>query len=369
MGAFGLAMAVVASPALAESWPAVKDAEFTRFFRQTNGWEAGDVATSVPLDDGRVLWLFGDSYIDQLDARTGSLPCLFDARNAVMVRSPNDPWTPLTLTPPAANGRTFFRPPDAPPGQPWPCFWPGAGFQLGDRVYISLIEMRRTPAGGMWGFEPAAQYWAELSLPQLTVARYVKLPNFNGILFWCGFVRDEANGCIYAFGNKRVGRESDVYTARFPIHDPAAPWQFWDGGAWSANPTNAAPVMRATSTSVNACAVNHRIVLVSTEFSVACDQGSAIYVYGAARPMGPFTAPKTIFRVDDRVEGHLPFFYGAVPHPESVGAGKGLLITYCLNGYEPCVPNCVDGKYNPDYYRPRAIRLPLEALPEPPGEP
>lgn len=37
----------------------------------------------------------------------------------------------------------------------------------------------------------------------------------------------------------------------------------------------------------------------------------------------------------------------------------GLLITYCVNGYEPCVSNCVNGRMNPDYYRPRAIRLPI----------
>ena len=39
-----------------------KDDFFTANFPQTNHWSAGDVATSIPLSDGRVLWWFGDSY-------------------------------------------------------------------------------------------------------------------------------------------------------------------------------------------------------------------------------------------------------------------------------------------------------------------
>ena len=43
---------------------APKDPIFNEFFRRTNGWVAGDGALSVPLSDGRVRWLFGDSFID-----------------------------------------------------------------------------------------------------------------------------------------------------------------------------------------------------------------------------------------------------------------------------------------------------------------
>src|SRR5690349_19566905 len=48
-----------------------KDSVFTELFRRTTGWTAGDGALSVPLSDGRVLWLFGDSHIDDLDPATG----------------------------------------------------------------------------------------------------------------------------------------------------------------------------------------------------------------------------------------------------------------------------------------------------------
>jgi hypothetical protein len=46
-------------------------------------------------------------------------------------------------------------------------------------------------------------------------------------------------------------------------------------------------------------------------------------------------------------------------HPEWIN-GDGLLITYCINGYEPALPMSVNGRVNPEYYRPRAIRLPVK---------
>src|SRR3954452_14749643 len=74
-----------------------RDTEFTEFFRRTKGWTAGDGALSVPLADGRVLWLFGDSHIDDIDPATGTMPCLFQTRNAGMLQDTNTPNTARTL--------------------------------------------------------------------------------------------------------------------------------------------------------------------------------------------------------------------------------------------------------------------------------
>lgn len=59
-----------------------KDSLATQFFRRTTGWIASDGALSVGLNDGRTLWLMGDSHIDDYDTVTSSIPCLFQVRNA-----------------------------------------------------------------------------------------------------------------------------------------------------------------------------------------------------------------------------------------------------------------------------------------------
>lgn len=353
---------LVGNGAAAASSPATEareDKAFTQFFRQTNGWAAGDVATSVPLSDGRVLWLFGDSYVNQLDAKAGTLPCLFNSRNAILVQSTNDPSHPRTLLNSNSGDKSFFHPPKVGTGEPRVWFWPAAGFQEGDTIFIHLTELQSTPQGGMWGFKSIGQYWAKLTFSQLKVAGYTELPPFNGISFGCGFVRDEKSGFIYVFGQKQRSIESDVFVARFPANNPEGPWTFWTGKNWDTNVANAARITQGASTSVSVCKAGSRFLLLTTEFSVACDQGRAIYISVAGSPTGPFSPRTKIFTVDDAVQGHHPFFYMAEPHPEFIQDNE-LLITYCINGYEPCVPNCSNGRMNPDYYRPRAIRLRLK---------
>jgi len=345
----------------AESSPrATKDPAFTEFFRQTNGWNAGDGALSIALSDGRVIWLFGDSYINQLNPKTGALPCLFNARNAVVVQSRNGLKAPRTLTNSSSGSQTFFYPPEAKPGAPWPCFWPGPGFQVSNTVYIYLSEIDKTPQGGMWGFKGVGQSWVKLSFPDLKIIDYLKLPSFNGISFGCGFVSDEPSGFIYAYGNKRTRTSSDVYVARFPAAHPEGQWSFWDGKQWVGEAAKSAVITKGTSTSVNIRRVKDKLLLVTTEFSVACDQGKEIYISTSTQFTGPFSRHRPIYTVDDRVKGHLPFFYAAVPHPEFINEQNELLIVYSINGYEPCIPSCANGKMDPDYYRPRAIRLKLD---------
>src|SRR6266498_4512578 len=81
--------AATAADTKALSLPAYKDKEFTEFFRRTSGWTSGDGALSVPLSDGRVLWLFGDSHIDDFDPKTQTTPCLFQVRNAGLIQEMN----------------------------------------------------------------------------------------------------------------------------------------------------------------------------------------------------------------------------------------------------------------------------------------
>src|SRR5438105_13127713 len=91
--------------AIAPGPPAAhKDQIFTEFFRRTSGWVAGDGALSVPLADGRVLWLFGDSHVDDFDPVNRTMPCLFQTRNAALLFQENDLRNPRTLT---GNGPGF----------------------------------------------------------------------------------------------------------------------------------------------------------------------------------------------------------------------------------------------------------------------
>jgi len=356
---FTLVFASAAKAADSETSPlrAYKDRQFTEFFRRTNGWTSGDGALSVPLSDGRVLWLFGDSHIDDFDPKTETTPCLFQVRNAGLIHDKSDSSNVRTLIASGPGSRTWFK--NSTNANEW--FWPVCGFQEGKSVYVYLAALQKTGKGGMWGFKAREHdCLAKLELPQLTSITYLPLPGFNGITFGQGFVRDGED--VFAFGMKGHGIESDVFVAKFKASRPDAGWAFWDGREWSGTVSNAAPVAHGRSTSVHVCKVKDMFFLTTTAFSVACDQGKEIFMATARNPTGPFSSLKSIYTLDDVYQGHYPFFYFAVAHPEFINEKNEILVTYSINGYEPCVSACVKGRAIPDHYRPKAIRVPLDGI-------
>src|SRR5438046_3585 len=100
---------------------------FTEFFRRSSGWAAGDGALSVPLTDGRVLWLFGDSHVDDVDPATGTMPCLFQTRNAAFLHKTNDLHNVRTLIGRGPGFRSWLK--NSTNDTEW--FWPACGFQEG----------------------------------------------------------------------------------------------------------------------------------------------------------------------------------------------------------------------------------------------
>src|ERR1043165_9075575 len=182
----------------ADSPAAHKDQQFTELFRRTSGWTSGDGALSVPLSDGRVLWLFGDSHIDDFDPKTQTMPCLFQVRNAGLMQNRADLKTARTMIGAGPGSRTWFK--NSTNANEW--FWPVNGFQEDKSVYVYLAAIENTGKGGMWGFQARSHdYLAKIEFPELTQISYLALPNFNGIGFGQGFVQ---NGeFTYAYGGKR----------------------------------------------------------------------------------------------------------------------------------------------------------------------
>ncbi len=126
----------------AERW---EDAE--KIFRNDLHWLGGDGASSVDLGSARVLWLFGDSFVNPGTSKSRSEASI--VRNSIAIQSGYD----LTLA-----GMKFYwkGPPPTPAsffreeGNTW--FWPGSGIAIKDRLLIFLMRVR--PAKNELGFEP-----------------------------------------------------------------------------------------------------------------------------------------------------------------------------------------------------------------------
>lgn len=361
-GAVLFALAAIGIPvcrgADSASLVAHKDSAWTTFFQRTSGWTAGDGAISVRLADGRVIWLFGDSHVNDFDPQTKTLPALFQVRNAAMIHPAKKPTQAATHLLNSPTNRNLFQHPDG--GKFW--FWPQAGFEYEKAVYIYLVALEPRGEPGNFDFKTSARYWAKMPLPNLKPITYSKLPDSNDIDFGCGFARDDEAGDVLAFGQKGNGFETSVFLARFKPSAPERDWKYWNGKSWDKNAATVAPVTKSASVSISASKIRGKYVLVSSALSVGCDMGKDIFVSTSNSPIGPFSPIKKIYTIDDTADGHYPFFYIPTAHPEFINENDEILVTYCINGYEPCVPMSVNGRMNPDHYRPKAIRVPLKLI-------
>jgi hypothetical protein len=334
-----------------------KDTAATSFFKREKGVIAMDGCYSIPLAGNKTLWLFGDSYMDDYDAATKSAPCLFEARNSALLQPVRNNWAwagTRALNP----GRNSYLEDASQPGH---FIWPACGYQLKDTVYVFGLNMKNAKGG--LGFAKAGDdVWVKIKYPQMQVAGYSYVPGLDSIQFGLGIITDTANGYTYIYGNKLKGLGAMVYLARFTTARPATGWQFWNGSGWANSIKQIKPIAEAPSNSNNITKINNTYVLLSTEFSIQCDNGKHIYASASSSPAGPFTAPKVIYTITDTVQGHYPFFYLPIAHPECINDRNELLVTYSINGYGPCVANCVNNRFNPEYYRPQAIRVPVEML-------
>ena len=336
-----------------------KDSQVTGFFDRKSGWIASDGTFSIPLSDGRVFWSMNDSYIDHLDTVAGTTGCLFQVRNAGLVQPlGNWSWPATSTRIGTSSGIPSLFKNNTDDNY---LLWPTGGYQNGDTVYVYCSNIMNS-SGGLGFTRGGNDFLGKMVLPSLTVTGFDALQSFNDITFGIGFDTNEPDNYIYTWGVQSAFITSNIVVARFPRNNPRAHWSFWNGTAWDTAVSHIAPVSQGASNGVYVAKVRNKYVALSTEFSVSCDAGTRIYASTSNSITGPFTDRKVLYTIPDNELGHTPFFYGPAIHPEYINSKNELLITYDINCYSNCLPSCINNGFNPDYYRPRGLRVPLSLI-------
>jgi len=334
-----------------------KDVVFTNYLKTRSGWIAGDGAYSIPIGRDKSLWTFGDSYIDSYDTVTNSVPCLFQARNAAVFMDINDPSNQLTL-------RNYERIPTffnyGKSNKFW--FWPESGYQKDDTIFVFLSRLRATGDTGMWGFAGVdTNYIAKINTADPNKIYYSIIQSHGGINFGISVVAD-TKGFNYIYGIKSNGFGNDLFVARVHQDNIYDNWQYFSDGGWTKDISKIRKIDSEFTASIYILKLKSIYILITTEFSVGCDQGKNIYISTSDNPAGPFTNKHSVWQVDDTILSHYPMFYMANAHPEYDNGKEELLITYCINGYGDCLKTCTDNRMDPDIYRPKAIRVPFKLI-------
>lgn len=339
------------------------DSVFTEYFRRNSGgWTAGDATLSVPLPDGRTIWLFGDSYLADVDTTDNTLPCLFQVRNCMMVQDSSDPSLMTTYIDESQSGvlRTTFK---LSPTDPSP-LWPGHGYTDEDTVliYFDLIDNSTLENLGI--------YIARLQLPQLTINSIRPLPDYADIQVGRAVITDTASGYRYIYGNKVDWIVWEPFIARTLIGtNIEAPYQFYTGTGWTFNPYLAAPVSEEyVSPGFSVFKMNNKYYMLTQENGLlTCSLGREIYIMESEKPWGPFVNKQLVYTIEYQFNGYYTLTYNAQCHP-SFTENNELLISYNVNDVvdtlDPyiCPSQCKDigrDRLDADTYRPKFIRVPI----------
>ncbi|MEO6150597.1 MAG: hypothetical protein ABIN95_09710, partial [Mucilaginibacter sp.] len=204
---------------------------------------------------------------------------------------------------------------------------------------------------------------AKVRVSDMKPLYYQQLPDFKGINFGLSFIKDPNSEYMYVFGNKMTFIYNDIFLARFKVTSENPVWSFWAGNAFTTNINLIKRVGEAMSSGCHVAKIKDKYVIVSTEFSVGCDQGKRIYISTSNSPLGPFTKNKAIYTITDTLQNHYPFFYAPILHPEYTNEKGEALLTYAINGYPGCLPD-YDSKFrsDPDRYRLRGVRIPYSVI-------
>lgn len=346
--------------------------EFTRYgddSSRTDDWTGGDGTHSVRLPDGRVLWLFSDTYLGRVHGppnphgesyawRDTTAPLV--RNSAVLMREGR-----LESTLPAP----LFADP-APNQWRWPVAArveprsPGSA----EKVVRVLLWVRTAgPSPWIYGV-PTATEVATLSLPHLRLESVVKVLDqqlvpdpSRRVLFGTTLVAED--GWTYVFGGddgRAASRPaSHAYAARVPeglLADPAA-WQYWNGSDWTAG-ARLRPVLG-----------DGRRRGVGSAFSVVRDDGTymlftmatgtrgltTVAAYWACSPQGPWHGPVEEFS-PSLPPGQVAA-YNPQTHPVLSGEGR-LVLSYDVNWLE--ITGAAERlSRNVSLYRPRFVTLRL----------
>ena len=351
-----VAQAIVAK---ATQWPKA-DALFHRDPR----WLGSDAAFSVPLQDGRILWLFNDTLVATTPAHVRSQAAF--VRNTIAVERGSNPTS--------ASMRFYWgskggRPASLFPEQGSHWFWPQHGIRLGRALVVFLARLKRSGnPNSNPGFEHDGWRLAVVRDATVTPARWrirlVTPPRALGQIGVGGAVNlvggavNLVGGYVVSLAIVERGANFPGYLVRWRVRDLMAgrlgKAQWWqrhrgwvDVSASRAAPTailpNAGPECSLT--------FDRRLdrwLLVRSEGFGA----TTIVVSFAPSIEGPWSKPHFVFRPPES-RGPDAFVYAAKGHPELTGAD--LIVTYATNTLSPDpLPTLIR---ETSLYYPRFVRL------------
>lgn len=315
--------------------------ELDALFRQDHGWTGGDGDYSIRLDENRLLWFFGDSWIGRVEGGRHVDATLVN--NAVGLQSLRDGrarkldyhWGAK------ADGKAeaLFVPRRK---KGW--FWPLHGHRGPDALHLFAVRIERTARKDAFGFRSTGSALLSILEPEsppetwgrsarqglIPHARFTERGN---VLF--GAAVAARGPWVYVFGTDErrvptpIRRHALVArVGRDRISDFSA-WRFWNGTDWSASYLDARPLFERVANEFSVAWLPRfgRWIAVTTDNGLSDE----IHARFASKPEGPWSEPLLLHRCPEMKARPGIFTYAAKLHPDLARAPDELVLSYVTN--------------------------------------
>jgi hypothetical protein len=323
---------------------AVADTDlWSLFTRRDTGWAGADTAYSVPLPDGRLAWLFGDTMLGPVNADRSRPRTIGFIHNSIVVQD----GTRLSTLHGGSRDepRSLFTPTD---GSSW--YWLGDGTVEGDRLHVFLLKFLRSGAG-QWDWHWTGNELATLRLPELTVESISPVPSTAGIQYGAAILEERSYTYVYGVEDRHYAKYAHV--ARAKRGEIRGPWEFFTGRDWSPVPTRSQRILNdSIANEFGVTKIDGGYLLVTMDTAKSLTEWGEIVGYVAKHPAGPWGDRRLLYTAPEPDRERI-FVYNAHVHPELSRKGA-LLISYNVNSLR------FDDLYtDADLYRPRFVRVPV----------
>jgi len=316
--------------------------EFDKSFRHNNdGWIGGDCAFSLPLANDRVLWLFGDSFIQEKNEWSRNGAVLIN--NSIAIQQGNLLQESDSLhfywKKKQGRHRAFFVN-EAEPG----FLWPLSATLIKGKLFVFCVRIEITDPEKVFGFKQIGNEIFHVENPDDQPDQWNmivhKLP-FQRKLGSLGsnFFPTDEYLYIYGYRNLRSGWNNAIINliiARIKMDQAHEiydlnKWEYLDGatGKWHEDIHRLKPVIEhfTTEYSVTFLPKLNKYLMVAN----AWKHPHPITVRFADTPYGPFSKPKIIYQCPEIEWSPSYFCYAAKAHPELADRYDELIVSYMTN--------------------------------------
>jgi hypothetical protein len=311
----------------------------------------GDVGASVRLQDGRDLYVFGDTLRQKENGATGFV------RNSVLVFRPGCAQVVLP------GGHGAFVPNRADGVGYWPMSVTRVERTGYDLVGVGLQRVHSTGSGA-FDFEALGPAVAILLVPRGGVPQLLGVHDLGPDSpdttrpMWGAAALVEGEW-IYLYGTSRPNRSTtagfSLRVARVKVDDllDTSKWRYWDGERWRRDPATARELLPpgdGVSQTLSVFGRDGRWYAVSKRGEFL---GSDLTVWTASSPTGPFGDATVVAQIpSEATTGTLR--YMPLAHPDLLPERGTVVVSYSENNTD--VSQVLD---DPRRYRPRFLRVPL----------